>query len=362
MNELIQKLNSNDESERIYAAQDIGETKNPAMADALLKRLLIESSQLVKDAIVFSLMNMPCHQIFDGLFNLFSSTDAFLRNAAVSIFGAMKNEATPFLTYHLDHANREVRKLILDALYAIGTPEAIQAIRAGLYDTAVNVQITAVEYLGILEDTKSTGELIRLLDRKNEPMLRCAILESLACIGESGTIQRVMEVLAQNDNINSIDPIYIPGVIKLAAQAGDLNFICKVFEEIDDLTTFADDIIRAVSETRRRFDNILEECCIVEMIISMIKNTHLHEKVRYSAVEIVLTADKDILTDAELFSLGNELIAEPSMIYAGVRVLDRSNHPEAKKIMFDIIKTTKDEELRSLCEELLSIQQEISRR
>ncbi len=352
MKKILHDLQSTDEAERIYAAQDIGERRNPDMAAQLIRRLTVETSQLVKDAIVFNLKKMPCHRIYEELFRLFASSDAFLRNAAVAVFGSEKDAAIAFLTAHLDHANREVRKLILDALFLTGTPEARLAIRAGLHDPSINVQITAVEYLGTMEDRGSIDDMLLLLEKKTEPMLRCTILDSLARISTDGIIQKVMAVLGAEEDINRIEAVFIPGVIRLAAQSGDLDFICKVFETIKDLHTYADDIMRAVGETRRHFKNILDECCVLDMVVSMAKNPRLREDVRYGAVELILSDDQKLLKGGELLSLGNALISEPSMIYAGVRLLALSEEKSGMDTIREIITETKDEELRSLCEEL----------
>ncbi len=353
MKDLIQELHSRKESDRIYAAQDMGKSKDPDFAQELLRRLTQEKSQLVKDTIVFNLKKMPCHKMYEELFRLFASTDAYLRNAAVSIFGAEKDAAIAYLTAHLDHANREVRKLILDALYATGTPEAVLAIRAGIHDPSVNVQITAVEYLGMLEDRGSIEDMILLLEKENEPMLRCTILESLSRIRSDGVIAKVMEILSSRDDINSIDAVYVPGVIRLAARSGDLDFICRAFETIRDFHVYADDIMRAVGETRRHFNNILEECCVLDMVVSMAKNPRLREDIRYSAVELLLSDEQKLLQDEEFLSIGNALISEPLMIYAGVRLLARSGDSSAKETIRNIIRESKNEELRNLCEELI---------
>lgn len=353
MKNIIDILNKGNEAERSYAVQDIGKKCDPEMSLPLIQRLMVEDSQLLKDAIVFTLMKMPCYRIYDNLFKMFDSPDAFLRNSAVSIFGSEKGEVIAFLTSHLNHANREIRKLILDSLYLTGTSEAILAIRAGLHDPSINVQITAAEYLGMLEDQASADDLIELLEKNDEPMLCFAILEALSCIGDKDSISRVISVLGSVDDINTIEPIYIPGVIRMAAKSGDLDFICKVFETIDDISSYADDIMRAVGETKRRFENILEECCILDMTKTMLMDTELRENIRHNAAEILLGDEKELLDKKELFVLGNDLVSQASMIYPGVRFLARSENPSALIKIKKIMAENKDEELRSLCEELI---------
>ena len=221
MKPLLEALSSADESKRIYAVQDIGDTGDPEMVPHLIRQLRVDPTRVVKDAIVFQLKQMDCSKDYPLLFTLFVSPDAYFRNAAVDIFGAGGDNAVGFLTAHLDHSDREVRKLILDALFCVGTPEAILAIRAGLYDTAVNVKITAVEYLGRLKDRESVPEMIELLKNDSEPMLITTILESLPFLASESEIKKTLETILPGGDLCRAEPLYIPEILRLAARAAD---------------------------------------------------------------------------------------------------------------------------------------------
>ncbi|MBF0398605.1 MAG: HEAT repeat domain-containing protein [Desulfobacterales bacterium] len=209
-NKLINDLNNSDnESIRLYAAQDIADTKDPELVLPMIKRLEIETSQIVREAIVFGLENMPCDDIFEELFKLFFSTDAYLRNAAVSIFSHQKDEPITFLVLKMDNTDREVRKLIIDALFGIGTQDSCIAIRAALNDPAINVKITAVEYLGRLEDKESADELIALFENESEPMLRASILEALLIIGTNEHLNKIISITAPDCDFAAIDFSYL---------------------------------------------------------------------------------------------------------------------------------------------------------
>ncbi|QTA88034.1 HEAT repeat domain-containing protein [Desulfonema magnum] len=271
MNELLKALNSFEEVERIYAAQDIAETKRPDMTVYLLNRLLLEESHAVRDAIVFALKNLPCSEIYDMLFKLFHSPDAYLRNAAIGIFGSEGNEALAFLISYMDHADGEVRKLILDALFATSVPRAIEAIRQAIDDSFVNVQITAVEYLGHLEDNESADKMIKLFQKKTEPMLRIAILEFFYMVGSKTDIMKIFSFLAPDDNFNSIDPLYLPQLINLSAKSGDADMICKILDSITHIEIYAEDIIHAIEQANRQFKDICKNDRIIEHIKRVMK-------------------------------------------------------------------------------------------
>jgi HEAT repeat protein len=273
MEDLIKALNSPEEVDRIYAAQDIAETKDPAHAVHLLERLSVEKSQAVNDAVVFALKNLPCSGNYDMLFKLFRSPEPYLRNAAIGIFGSEKEEAVPFLSSHLNHADGEVRKLILDALFATGDPGIIGVIRQSLHDPSVNVRITAAEYLGRIEDRDSVNELIGLFQKESEPMLRIAVLDSLLLIGEFSDIMNLFSIISPKGDFKQTDPLYLPQIINLAAKTGDAAIICKVLDAIPDIGIYSEDIIHALDQAERKFKGLCRHADILDIIKKIIEKT-----------------------------------------------------------------------------------------
>src|SRR5580658_5917723 len=95
--QLLQNLISDDESDRVYAAQDIGDTGDGAYVPALLAQWQRETSPIVRDAIAGALELLDAKGSFKELFGLFLSPDAYLRNHAVRIFAAHGNESLAYL-------------------------------------------------------------------------------------------------------------------------------------------------------------------------------------------------------------------------------------------------------------------------
>lgn len=324
----------------------------PDAALHLATRLAMEESQLVRDTIVFSLKSMPRAEIFQRLFDLFRSPDAYLRNAAVSILGMDGEEAIAFLTAHLDDADREVRKLILDALSQIGNEDAVLAIRACLHDRAPNVQITAVEYLGRLEDRASIPEMLALFEQESEPMLRTTILESLCLMGDGDSIANILSVLTTQNN--SFDAFYLPQVLALVAKAGALEELYRVIDSVQDTSSYADDIMRAISQSRRRFKDHSDSSRVLAKVLAIAKDREVREDVRYSAVAHLLGKDRGQLSNEQLHALGCSLMEEEAMIYAGVRLLACCGIRTGREKIRAVMETTRDEDLRSLCLELMA--------
>ncbi|MFH0730011.1 MAG: HEAT repeat domain-containing protein [Pseudomonadota bacterium] len=352
MNPLLEALSSADEAERIYAVQDIGDTVDPGMVPALIRQLRVEPSRVVKDAIVFQLKQMDCSKDYPLLFTLFISPDAYFRNAAVDIFGAGGDNAVGFLTAHLDHSNREVRKLILDALFCVGTLEAILAIRAGLHDTAVNIKITAVEYLGRLEDRESVPEMIELLKDDSEPMLITTVLESLPILASESEIEKTLQTILPGGDLSRAEPLYIPEILRLTAKAADPDTIRRMIEDIADLKSYAQDILVMLGEAKARFNDFLNHEVIRGKLVELISDTEVNELARHAGCELLL--EKDVLNSDPLMSIGQSLLSEDAMMFNAVRFLAASGNGTAIETLRKIRVNTKDNLLQEMIDELIS--------
>ncbi len=352
MNPLIEALSSADEAKRIYAVQDIGDTDDPEMVPVLIRQLRVEPSRVVKDAIGFQLRQMDCSSDYALLFTLFASPDAYLRNAAVEIFGAGGDNAVGFLTAHLDHSDREIRKLILDALFAVGTLEATLAIRAGLYDTAVNVKITAVEYLGRLEDRDSVPEMIELLKNDPEPMLIIAALESLPFLASESEIEKTLQTILPGGDLSLADPLYLPEILRLTARAADPDVIRQMIGDITDLKSYAQDVLVMLEEAKTRFCDFLNHEPIRNKLIQLVSDTEVNELVRHAGCELLM--EKGVLDPGRLMSLGLSLLAEDSMMFAAAHFLAASGSDAAIETLRKIRADTRDDQLQEMVDEMLS--------
>lgn len=356
MKSLIESLSSADESKRIYAVQDIGDTGDPEMVPYLIKQLRVEPSRVVKDAIVFQLKQMDCSKDYPLLFTLFVSPDAYFRNAAVEIFGSGGDNVIGFLTAHLDHSDREVRKLILDALFCVGTMEAILAIRAGLYDTAVNVKITAVDYLGRLKDRESVPEMIELLKSDPEPMLIIAVLESLPFLASESEIEKTLQTILPGGDLSRAEPLYIPEILRLAAKAADQDVIRRMIEDVTDLKSYAQDILVMLGDAKTRFSDLLEHEPIRDRLIQLVCDTEVNELARHAGCEQLM--EKGVLNSDQLMSIGLSLLTEDVMMFAAVRFLGASGNETAIESLREVRASAKDDQLLDVIDELLSQQTE----
>ncbi len=351
MQEILEKLNSTDESERLYAVEDIASSDIPDAGLYLTERLEREDSQLVRDAIVFALKRLDCGSAYDALFRLFSSPDAYLRNAAVSVFATGGNDAIAYLSASLDHSDKEVRKLILDSMVEIGTTEAKLAIRAGLHDPAPNVRITAVEYLGRLKDRDSVEDMLALFQEQEEPMLRVSLIDAFLEIDDREALQKVLSILMPSEDERGIDPLYIAQLIRIIARIASEELLVRLLSLIDDIPIYAEDIISAITEiSRRRSEFTNHGICKALMDIATADN--VREDQRYKAAELLDRCKH--LSSEELFGIGNLLITQGNSIaVAGLKLIARSGYPGAFERLKELRDSSEDELLREVCTELI---------
>jgi hypothetical protein len=351
MDYLLKALDSENEAERIYAIQDISELNDPRFTVPLINRLRLEQSPPVKESIVLYLKKVECSDIYNDLFQLFRSTDAYLRNAAVTLFGSDGERAVRFLEKHLDDADKEVRKLILDALYETRSEKAKIVIRAGLHDPSDNVVITSVEYLGLLGDSESTDAFIKMLQRDTVPMLKTSLLNAILKINNSEVMANTLTIVMQENSIKNIDPLYFPEVIRLVAYIKSEAEISTAISEIDHLHVYADDVIQALYIAKNRFQQILNSRTIVEMIIEIIQNNDIQNAIRSSAIELLL--ESTAVTTDQHFQLAMQLKDDADMLCEAVRFFELSGREDGTSEITDIMNTTKDPEVRVLCEEIV---------
>ncbi len=316
---LRKSLASADEGERLYAVEDLCEAGVPESVPYLVASLEGESSQVVRDAMLFALKRLDCSSAYPLIFDLFRSEDAYLRNAAVSIFGAGGDDAVAFLASRLNEADREVRKLVLDALMETGLPDARLAIRAGLHDTAPNVRITAVEYLGRLRDTGSVGEMLALFRTDPEPMLRATIMEALSSLGDISAIEAVVCLLMPEEGVNDLNGIYLPQLMKLVGTAGSEEDAVRVLGSVPDVDVYAEDIITMLGQAKRRLGGVALGREAQDALHKVVAAPSLREDLQYGALALIA----------------------------------QSGTARARKTIEEIMKKADDEDLRSFCHECL---------
>lgn len=188
LKEYLEKLNCPDETERIYAAEDIGYLNSPEGVPALLERLGKEHSRAVRDAIFQALTRIDADAAIEGSIRLLGSDYPQIRNQAVEILQRKGAASIPFLNTVMRDGDKDLRKLVLDVLSGVQAGSAEAIYEAALSDQDPNVVITAVENLGRTRATQFRRRIEDLLLAGAHPMLVGACLEALGGIGDERSL------------------------------------------------------------------------------------------------------------------------------------------------------------------------------
>ena len=355
LKDVVEKLESNDEDIRLSAIEDIVDNNTVEAIPYLLRRLPKEDSILIKETIIFALKNLDCSGAYQQLFYLFKSPDAYLRNSAISIFASSGDKAVNFLSSRFNNEDREVKKLIIDTLFKIGTHSSILAIRPAIRDAAINVKMTAIEYLGRLGDYDSIPEILDILRNTDHPMLAFSIVEALLNLNDKKALEKALDILIPEGNIDAIDPVLKPEVLKISGRLGRTNLLLTLLERLEDIEDYAGEIISTIEELdEESLGELLSYPKIQGILLDIVKGTSIEEDIRYKAGEYILKIES--LPSETLFDIGMSLLtAGDSLKVLGINLIGISRHAEAKKILLEVIEYTNDELIKGVCLETLSL-------
>ena len=156
-----------------------------------------ESWRVRKQAVEVVLAARPdqndIHQLIDLLRD---EENAGLRNATAELLVRCGVRVVPILLGYLDDADHDLRKLVVDALGALGGAEALAGLTRALSDPDSNVAAAAAEGLGVAGNADSVPELLRHLEQNQESFFRFNALAALGRIGVAGPLPAVVKQLA----------------------------------------------------------------------------------------------------------------------------------------------------------------------
>ncbi|ADD69473.1 hypothetical protein Dacet_2719 [Denitrovibrio acetiphilus DSM 12809] len=346
---LLAVLSGDDETQRIYAVEDVIALKEEKLYPDIIAHLEKEQSRLVRELIVEGLKVLDISDYFKEISRYFESTDAYVRNCIIEIFGSKGEEAVAFLTSIMDHENKEVRKLILDSLVATSSKYSIPALRAALRDKAPNVMITAIEYLGKIYDEESLNDVMEIFETSTEPMVRSACLETLTIMGSPDNVDRVLAVLGAG----GMDSFYKPSVIRLAGEKGGSRHLEFLLSFLNNKNTMyfreiSNGILKIISrENIHRLDEIH-----TKFMLNNLKNLNGYAEERLTFLYIVSKLD---ISSKE--SLYEELAADDSedIALTALEHLADIDRPRAVKMIEKKLKLADGEHSRTLTALLESI-------
>jgi HEAT repeat protein len=215
-------LDSPDESERAYAAEDLGYCNEAQAVTSLLERLPHEPSAVVRDAICQALIRLDFDASIEGAVKLFASEDAQLRNLGVDVLRHKGERSIPFLQKALQQGDQDMRKFVLDVLSGIQAGGTSEIYAAALADQDLNVVITAVENIGKLQAKEFRSQIEDLLASDAHPMLVAACLEALAEVGNESSLTAMRRCFPDFTDLPAF--VLTPCLKALAAFGGETEF------------------------------------------------------------------------------------------------------------------------------------------
>ena len=251
-------LDSADEAERIYAAEDIGYLNAAEGVPALLERLCKEPSLAVRDALFGALIRIDKDEAIQGAVELLGSEDPQIRNQAVDVLRHKGAPSVSFLSTAMRDGNKDLRKLVLDVLTGFDTSAAEGIYTAALGDEDPNVVITAVENLGRIRAAEFRSRIEDLLRADAHPMLIGACLEALAAIGNELSSSAIRERFPHPETLP--DFLLVPWLKAIGAVGESQDFA-----SVTDLLAVRGGhlrpaILRALTEIRRRCPTAPGDC------------------------------------------------------------------------------------------------------
>jgi HEAT repeat protein len=181
---LLANLASENETDRIDAAEDLGYAGTAAAVTPLVDRLTVEKSRKVRETIFLALERIDSPEVLIQAAGLLDSNDAFLRNQSVGLLQRKGSAAAPVLLARMHDTDPDVRKFVLDTAAGISSPDIEPIYEAAMQDKDINVLIAALEHLGEQRKSRFKPAVEEIFLKATEPMLVCAAFSTLLQIGD----------------------------------------------------------------------------------------------------------------------------------------------------------------------------------
>jgi HEAT repeat protein len=338
VDKLIKDLKSENEAVRSYAVNDIGQLNDDRTVQPLIDLLIKEKSVIIRESIFRTLAQIEGPKVIDALLLLLRSDEAFIRNQAITVLKEKGDDSLEPLRDLLKDPNKDVRKLALDALFSFRHQASSKIIAEALNDPAINVKITAVEYLGKLESKNHINEVNKVLIESKNILLTCSCLETIAIIGNEESIQIIKDEFS---DLNKVDPLIQFSLIKVIGVLGNedsLNMLNDILDKYG--TIYSKEIIQAVKNISKRFKIKLIPDRLFNSFIKIIGE--LDEMGAYSFLNLLSSFKNE-----QIYSLLLEkLKSENRMIKLGaIEGLGKYGNMDALSVLENLLEGEEDEEL-----------------
>ena len=305
--------------------------------DTLIEVLEKERSRATKERIYLLLQELIPKTGFDALEKMLRSDDPFTRNAAVEIIKSSPGSHTAYIKWLARDRDKDVRKFAIDAMSSEKSPEAVAIIRERLNDEEINIVITAVEYLGNVEDSESAAEIETLLLETENRFLQCTCLEALSKIGYSPESDKIIEKFSHES-----DPLIYFSYLRYVAEFGeehDLERVQALMEKFPGL--LEREALDAIEKIISRHDVKDLPDRVRSMLENMITSTDNSNR-KYQALKILSQVgdSKFVAKAREMLRSDDEMLK-----LSAIEVLADCGNEKDIEMLEDIAEDTDDDEI-----------------
>jgi len=348
--ELLEKIKSENEDERRWAAQMMGELREKEGIPHLIN-LLSDKSTAVQEASADALVKIDGKEVAEKLVPLLSSNEASVRNISIEILEGIGEEAVDVLISLLKDEDHDIRKFACDTLGNIASPKAAPYLISSLNDDPnINVACAAAEALGKIGDKRAVDSLTKALE--GNMWLMCSCAEALGRIGDKRAVESLMSIPS------SENALVLLSTIKSLGKIGDgraIDFLLSFSKSETLRGAVAEAIAQIVQKEGKVIDKIkeLDLSFLLELLESKSTSTRkaaafLLGKVKYKkAISSLVKFLSD--EDEEIKEMGTKalILIDPSLGY-----LPSEKNEEVREIL-ESLAYDNDEEVRNAANETL---------
>ena len=194
LDELLEKLVNGDDEIRRFAAEDLGDTGDPAAVPGLVEALR-DDSVAVRESAADALISIGGELACQAMVPLLDDDDTAVRNMAIEVLQRLWVDAIPTCIELYASSSHDLRKIAVDTLGKIEETrksEGFTTLVSALDDPHINVAIAACEALGRLGGKEAIKALVNHLGR--HPWMDSTIFLSLAKIGSPEAREELQKV------------------------------------------------------------------------------------------------------------------------------------------------------------------------
>lgn len=265
VDKLIADLQHGDETQRRYAAEDLGFAQSQK-AIPYLAQGMKDPSTAVAEGCANALSRIGGSETADQIAPFLGSENPRLRNQAREILHSIGPDAVPTLIRQLQSHDRDVRIFSVDLLTEMANPSSLKGLLEALNDSDINVAASAVEGIG---EIGRPEHVVTLKEYLTAPTwLKCAVLRAMGKLGGIDTKDMILpfvtdtDIMVKHAAIQALTYIHSPSILP------DLLRLLLT----ESLKLFGNDIIPSIHETARQMPQNKRQSVLTDDIIPRLES------------------------------------------------------------------------------------------